>query len=222
MIRPRRYTFEFAERNPTITISFPEDFRDALSLLGIKSDRDCDKIKEAGRSPVETGVGGAFKEAKLVLAGRKISADGIKEENFIDKALVTDIYPTKDLHNVWRYLLEIEKVWIKAETGQSGTVSFNLRSYGTEKDELTADDLCELNGGLHQSAVRSIFRDPRPGHHHDSSPPDMDGHTCTRDGIKIRLKGLPRSARGIEKLKRIFPDWHPFLIFSPSFTASLL
>jgi flavin reductase (DIM6/NTAB) family NADH-FMN oxidoreductase RutF len=113
MIRPQRYTFEFAERNPTITISFfPEEFRAATTLIGTKSGRDGDKIKEAGLTPIETGLGVAFKEAKLILAGKKIYADWIKEENFIDKEIVTDIYPTKDFHKV--YFLEVEKVWIKA------------------------------------------------------------------------------------------------------------
>jgi hypothetical protein len=29
----------------------------------------------------------------------------------------------------------------------------------------------------------------------------MEGHTCTVDAIKIRLKGIPRSGPGTEKLK---------------------
>ena len=48
-IRPDRYTFSFLEKNDYFTVSFyPESCRDTLRMLGTKSGRDSDKIKESG------------------------------------------------------------------------------------------------------------------------------------------------------------------------------
>ena len=49
VVRPQRYTYGFMERYDTFTLSaFPESYRKALDLLGVKSGRDGDKIAEAG------------------------------------------------------------------------------------------------------------------------------------------------------------------------------
>ncbi len=41
VVRPTRYTYQFMENHDTFTVcAFPEDHRDALSLLGSKSGRD--------------------------------------------------------------------------------------------------------------------------------------------------------------------------------------
>jgi flavin reductase (DIM6/NTAB) family NADH-FMN oxidoreductase RutF len=113
MFRPSRYTLEFVERNPTVTISFfPPQFENALTLLGTKSGRDGDKIKESGLTPYDTGLGVAYTEAKLVLAGKKLYADWLKPENFIDQTIAPAMYPEKDWHKV--FIIEIEKVWVKA------------------------------------------------------------------------------------------------------------
>ena len=47
-IRPQRYTKKFVDANDTFTLSFygPE-YKQALSICGSKSGRDCDKVKEA-------------------------------------------------------------------------------------------------------------------------------------------------------------------------------
>lgn len=51
-IRPQRYTKKFVDANDTFTLSFygPEH-KQALSICGSKSGRDCDKVKEAGLTP---------------------------------------------------------------------------------------------------------------------------------------------------------------------------
>jgi hypothetical protein len=58
----------------------------------------------------------------------------------------------------------------------------------------------QLDADFTNQQIQSILRDPSSGHHDHSRPPDMDGHTCTGARIKIRLRGVPRRARGTEKV----------------------
>jgi hypothetical protein len=112
MFRPTRYTLEFVERNPTVTISiFPPEYENALALLGSQSGRDTNKIKDSSLTPYETGLGVAYSEAKLVLAGKKLYADWLRPENFIDTSIIPSLYPEKDFHKI--FIIEIGKVWIK-------------------------------------------------------------------------------------------------------------
>jgi hypothetical protein len=80
-------------------------------LLGSRSGRDGDKVKDAGLTPYDTGLGTAYAEAKLILAGKKLYADWLKPENFIDQTIATEFYPEKDWHKA--FIIQIEKVWIK-------------------------------------------------------------------------------------------------------------
>ncbi len=114
-IRPERYTFEFAEQSEMFTLSFyDEKYRNALNICGVKSGRDCDKVKEAKLTPIFTNKGlPAFEEAKIVLEVRKIYADMLSEDAFLDKEPIKNHYLTKgNLHKL--YIVQIEKVWIKA------------------------------------------------------------------------------------------------------------
>jgi hypothetical protein len=53
VVRPSRYTYEFMEQYDTFTLgAFPEEYRDAMLLLGTKSGRDGDKIGESGLTPI--------------------------------------------------------------------------------------------------------------------------------------------------------------------------
>jgi len=112
-VRPQRYTFEFSENTDTITLSFfGSSCRDALSFCGSKSGRDCDKAKECGLTP-RFDVDGAvyFDEAKLVITGRKLYTDMLKEESFTDASLVPKFYSAGDFHKL--YICEITGVFIK-------------------------------------------------------------------------------------------------------------
>ena len=114
-IRPERYTYEFAENNDMFTLSFYDEiYRKALNIGGVKSGRDCDKVKEAALTPIFTNKGlPAFGEAKIVLEVRKIYADMLFEDAFLDKEPIKNHYLTKgNLHKL--YIVQIEKVWIKA------------------------------------------------------------------------------------------------------------
>lgn len=112
-IRPSRYTFEFAEKNPTLTLSFfSEDYRKALQICGSKSGRDCDKVKEAGLTAISTESGNmTFKEASLVMECTKMYAQNLEEACFLDKEMVEKWFKNGDYHKL--YICQIDKVWVK-------------------------------------------------------------------------------------------------------------
>lgn len=86
-IRPNRHTFGFVEESEYFTMSFfdSDKYRDMLTFCGTKSGRDVDKAKETGITPVEIDGTVSFEEAKLVFVCRKMYAQDLEENNFIDK-----------------------------------------------------------------------------------------------------------------------------------------
>jgi flavin reductase (DIM6/NTAB) family NADH-FMN oxidoreductase RutF len=100
-IRPTRYTYEFVERSRTFTLSFFEEkHRKALSFCGSHSGRDRDKIREAGLTPVKDEGYVYFKEARLVLACRKLYFQDISPDRFLEEK-ISDLYPQKDYHRMY-------------------------------------------------------------------------------------------------------------------------
>jgi flavin reductase (DIM6/NTAB) family NADH-FMN oxidoreductase RutF len=113
-VRPERYTYGFIENTEGFTLTFfDEKYRDALNLCGTKSGRDCDKVAETGFTPIFTDRGyPAFHEAHLVLECRKLYADQLTREAFIDSEPLGTHYSTKGgLHKL--YIAEIVGAWAK-------------------------------------------------------------------------------------------------------------
>ena len=111
-IRPQRYTKEFVDREELFTLTFfPDGYRDALTLCGRVSGRDHDKPKESGITPVFTDGTMTFEEADLVLVCRKLYAQEMTEDSFLDKAVLDTNYPSRDLHTI--YVGEIVKAYVK-------------------------------------------------------------------------------------------------------------
>jgi flavin reductase (DIM6/NTAB) family NADH-FMN oxidoreductase RutF len=110
-IRPQRYTHEFSEEGDRLSVTFfAEEYRRALTLCGRKSGRELDKARECGLHPVRAESGAVYyEEAQVVLCCRKLYADQLKEDCFIDRAMLEN-YPQKDYHTV--YVYEIEEVLI--------------------------------------------------------------------------------------------------------------
>lgn len=116
-IRDNRYTYEFLENNRCFTLSFlPEDKRDALMICGTKSGRDCDKISQAGLSPVLTPESLiSYAEAELIIECRKLFVQQLELENILPEfreSLVEAFY-TKDSAKHQCYISEIIGVWVK-------------------------------------------------------------------------------------------------------------
>lgn len=110
-IRPQRYTYALTEATERFSLSFfTEDYRPALRLCGTKSGRDTDKFAAAGLTPALLDDVPYVAEARLVLICRKLYADMLKKEAFLDPALLAN-YPQDDFHRV--YVVEIEKAYIK-------------------------------------------------------------------------------------------------------------
>lgn len=110
-VRPERYTHDFLESSDKVTLSFyPESCRKALQLCGTKSGRDCNKVAEAGLTPMELESGAiTFGQACLTLACRKLFKSDMKETEFLDQEVFSKWYSEAGLHSV--YVLEIESVW---------------------------------------------------------------------------------------------------------------
>ncbi len=113
VVRKTRYTYRFMEAHDTFTVSFfPEACRAALELLGSKSGRDGDKIRESGLTPVAAlrAAAPGFAEAELVLSCRKIFQNDIKPDQFLDPSINLH-YPRKDYHrSYFGEVLAIEAV----------------------------------------------------------------------------------------------------------------
>ena len=108
-IRPQRYTKEFVDANDYFSLSvLPDDYRVDLTYLGRVSGRDEDKIARTGLEVAyENGVP-YFKASKYVLICKKLYAQDLKGECFIDETLDAKNYPAKDYHTM--YVAEIEEV----------------------------------------------------------------------------------------------------------------
>jgi flavin reductase (DIM6/NTAB) family NADH-FMN oxidoreductase RutF len=107
VVRPTRHTFGFIESSPDFTLcAFPAEYRSALALLGSKSGRDGDKIKEAGLTPCASALTASpsYTQANLVIECRRIYADALKPECFLDPA-IEENYPDKAYHH--QYIGEV-------------------------------------------------------------------------------------------------------------------
>ena len=93
-IRPERYTFDFIEQNDYLTLSFlGEEHKDVHKICGSKSGRDIDKVKATGLQPLFTENGSiTFEQARLTFECKKLYADMIKPEDFIDQSIIDRWY----------------------------------------------------------------------------------------------------------------------------------
>lgn len=114
-IRPERYTYEFIEKGDKLTLSFlGEAHRDIHKICGSQSGRDIDKVAASGLKPYVTENGNiAYEQARLVLECKKLYADFIEADNFVDKLLINRWYGEKHGGFHKMYILEIEHVLVK-------------------------------------------------------------------------------------------------------------
>lgn len=111
-VRPQRYTKEFLDNGEGMAISvFDASYRKLLSYFGTVSGRDEDKIAKSGLTKVEDNGQVYFGEARIAMVCRKLYAQEMKSECFIDKESEERLYPNKDYHTM--YVMEIEKLLVK-------------------------------------------------------------------------------------------------------------
>lgn len=108
-IRPQRYTKEFVDFSDRLSLSvLPNSYRKELQYLGTVSGREEDKISKSKLTVSKYEDVPYFEEGRLTLICKKLYAQELKEENFIDKKIVDDSYPERDYHIM--YVVEIEKI----------------------------------------------------------------------------------------------------------------
>lgn len=103
VVRPGRYTYGFIERYDTFSLcALPEQYHQALSLLGTKSGRDGDKIAESGLTPTAASriAAPVFAEAELVLECRKMYWQDLDPQHFLSPDIARN-YPRLDYHRAY-------------------------------------------------------------------------------------------------------------------------
>ena len=97
-VRTSRYTHEFMDREGFFTLSFfPEACRDKLLLLGTRSGRDMDKMKNSGLEALECAHGVTYREAELTLVCRKLFMERLDPAN-LDAELREKLYASVASH----------------------------------------------------------------------------------------------------------------------------
>lgn len=114
-IRPERYTYEFIEKGDTLTLSFlGEAHRDIHKICGSQSGRDIDKVAASGLKPYVTENGNiAYEQARLILECKKLYADFIDADNFVDKLLISRWYGEGHGGFHKMYILEIQNFLVE-------------------------------------------------------------------------------------------------------------
>ena len=109
VLRPQRYTKEFVDQAESFSLSFlDESFRETLSYLGTKSGRDENKITRSGLTLAHADGVTYFAEANTVLVCRKMYAQVLEPQCFLDQKAEQQWYPNKDYHTL--YVAEITSV----------------------------------------------------------------------------------------------------------------
>lgn len=110
-VRPQRHTHKFTESGNRLTLSFfGGDYREELTYCGRTSGRDEDKFKGSGLTPIKFGDAVTFDEATVILNCRKLYADELKKDAFVDASVLKN-YPAEDFHTV--YVAKIEEVYVR-------------------------------------------------------------------------------------------------------------
>ena len=114
VLRPQRFTKEFIDASSTFSLTFFDNsFRKDLNYLGTVSGRDEDKLAKTNLTVGYLEDTPYFEEAKLTIICKKLYAQNLEPECFIEKELDKKWYPEKDYHTL--YIAEVEKIFIKEE-----------------------------------------------------------------------------------------------------------
>ncbi len=107
-VRPERYTLEFLKKQDYFTVSFYDaKNKKDLQILGTKSGRETNKMKEISLTPKFLDNGITFKEATQTFVCKKLYM-GKFDLNQLEKQTKQQNYPVNEGHYV--FVGEIEKV----------------------------------------------------------------------------------------------------------------
>lgn len=109
VIRPQRYTKEFVDDADSFSLTlFDKSYLKKLSYLGKVSGRDENKIEKAELSIIHQEGIPYFEEAHTVIFLKKLYAQPMGAEYFLDKEIISRWFPENDFHIL--YIGEITKV----------------------------------------------------------------------------------------------------------------
>ncbi len=103
VVRESRYTKEMIDGSDTFSLSFlkHDEYKSTLKYLGVVSGRDEDKIANA-RLHVDYDHGTPFiDEADTVIICKKLCAQPITPDSFIDASIDETWYKDKDYHTLY-------------------------------------------------------------------------------------------------------------------------
>ena len=102
-LRPQRYTMEFMKSKDYFTLSFFGDDKKIHAVCGKESGRNVNKTEKTGLTPLFDNDTEApyFNEARLVLICKKVYAQDLDKNSFIDTDIVDKIYPENDFHTMF-------------------------------------------------------------------------------------------------------------------------
>lgn len=112
VVRPQRHTKKFVDANELFTLSFfGKGCRKELGYCGSHSGANCDKMHECGLTAMPVDGAVSYTEAETILVCRKLYAQTMTPESFLDKTLIPENYPDGDFHTA--YVGEILKAYRK-------------------------------------------------------------------------------------------------------------
>ena len=104
-VRPNRHTYGYIEDHAFFTLSFyPASCRKALSVMGTKSGRDCDKDALAGLSVMAAGDSVTYREAEVTLLCRKLYHNDLAQAE-IPEDVMRACYGSEPIHRM--YIAEV-------------------------------------------------------------------------------------------------------------------
>ncbi|WP_313343846.1 flavin reductase [Sedimentibacter sp.] len=114
VLRPQRYTKEFIDNTDTFSLCFFDNkYKKELSYLGSVSGRDEDKMNKTALTLNHYDNIPYFEEADIIITCRKLFAQELNPDAFIEKNLIEKNYPDKDFHTM--YISEVLKVMIRKQ-----------------------------------------------------------------------------------------------------------
>lgn len=131
-----------------------EAHREIHKICGSQSGRDIDKVAASGLKPYVTEEGYiGYEQARLILECKKLYADFIEADNFVDKLLINRWYGEEHGGFHKMYILEIEHVLVNNSlfTGCSQAV-----------DNKAALQVNFLQGRFYDLWIRCVIPAPLP------------------------------------------------------------
>lgn len=100
-VRTSRYTHDFIDANEYFTISFfPEQYKKILSVLGSRSGREIDKMKDSGLNAIKAGGSVSFREAEVTLVCRKMFKQELSVAN-MPEDIAKSMYEGQAPHDMY-------------------------------------------------------------------------------------------------------------------------